>query len=301
MQKKIQHNGPSPRPTMCRCSAVSSLLQTTKEPDQCGQIHAIETDALIQESLSEFDRLLSLLDFECSQYKAVRDAINHPGLVTNDFKLLFLRCDVFRVKDSVDRFAVYWKKRVSLFGPYRAFSDLTIRDVYEEQDAAALNSGVIRYLEGAQDHQGRSIVFFDMSLQQSSLGEKHYSSDSMCRVLWYHVHLALQSESAQRYGVILMSDPSNASITQFDRSLVQLALGSLQKAIPIRLAGLHVCKPPSTVGIVLPIFKLFLSERLRQRLMLHRETASISIPDQLAKHGIGKEAIPTQLGGTFEV
>ena len=70
-----------------------------KEADIYGQIHPNETQALIAETLEEFDDAVAKIPDEekGNLWEAERRC---PQLLTDDFKLMFLRCEVFNVDVS---------------------------------------------------------------------------------------------------------------------------------------------------------------------------------------------------------
>jgi hypothetical protein len=65
------------------------------EPDVYGQTHPVESSELIQSKLDEFEDELQKLPAD--QLEALRMAQEQcPELLSNEFKLIFLRCDVFQ-------------------------------------------------------------------------------------------------------------------------------------------------------------------------------------------------------------
>jgi hypothetical protein len=65
------------------------------EPDVYGQTHPVESSELIQSKLDEFEDELQKLPTD--QLEALRMAQEQcPELLSNEFKLIFLRCDVFQ-------------------------------------------------------------------------------------------------------------------------------------------------------------------------------------------------------------
>jgi hypothetical protein len=66
-------------------------------PDRYGQIHPIETEDLIQNTLRDFDNVLNH-HIPVMKTKHVNDArCKCPELLTDSFKLMFLRCECFKV------------------------------------------------------------------------------------------------------------------------------------------------------------------------------------------------------------
>ena len=63
-------------------------------PDQYGQLHPEETPELLERKLKAFEEELQKLKPEELKYAKEADA-KCPELVTDEFKLMFLRCEVF--------------------------------------------------------------------------------------------------------------------------------------------------------------------------------------------------------------
>ena len=69
-------------------------------PDIYGQEHPIETKELIQASLVEFEKEVEKLPAEAKvNLNLAKERC--PQVLTDAFKLKFLRCEVFRVKVSI--------------------------------------------------------------------------------------------------------------------------------------------------------------------------------------------------------
>ena len=272
---------------------MTSEATAGQVPDVYGQVHPVETPQLIKGKLKDFDAAVEELrkqkdDSHKSLFQAMEKC---PELLTRDFKLMFLRCEVFNTDLAVERYSQYWEKRVKVFGPEKAFQPLTL-DKAVSDDHVALELGMMRVVHGVTDPTGRAIVYLDPSVQDRT----KYARLSMCRALWYTLHAALELESAQKHGVVLLADPGRAKFSQFDRGLSKVMIPSLQGAIPLRLSALHMCNPPAFVSIILPIVKLFMSERMKKRLLLH-SGGKHKVLNRLSTYGLEKSMIPAVLGG----
>lgn len=152
------------------------------------------------------------------------------------------------------------------------------------------------HVTGTSDSLGRPILFGD----PSKLDKTKYTRDSMARCLWYVLHALVETEEAQKYGVIVIIYPRHAHISQLDRQLMKINAESIKSCIPLRLAAVHACHPPVLMHIILDILRLFLGKRLRQRMRVHSGSDE-TVLQHLEGYGLTKDLIPTPLGGNVVV
>jgi hypothetical protein len=272
---------------------MSSAATEGQVPDIYGQVHPVETPELIAQKQLEFETEIEKLAAD-TKHNLLQAQKQCPELLTHDFKLMFLRCEVFNADLAATRYAKYWDKRVEIFGTKKAFMPLTLSKALKD-DIVALSTGYFS-LTGSKDTSGRSIIFIDLSKQDKS----KYPRESMCRAMWYIVHAALEDEMTQKRGVVIIGFPRNAKLSQIDRPLTKMNLESIKGCIPVRQSGIHICHPPTFFNLVLPILKFFMGERLRKRLQLHSGSAE-KVLKQIAAFGLPKESMPTDLGGDIVV
>ncbi|KAL3908494.1 MAG: hypothetical protein SGARI_003035 [Bacillariaceae sp.] len=278
---------------------MSSDATAGQTPDLYGQLHPVETPELLESKLEEFRQELDKLNPEETEW-ATQAAEKCPSLTEsgNDFKIMFLRCEVFNADLAAARYAAYWKKRVAIFGPEKAFLPLTLDAALDDPKIqTALNMGVMTLMEGVHDPSGRAIVYFD----PSQYDKTKYTLETVLPAFWYVLHAALGTESAQQKGVIFIGDPGRASMSQFDRAVAKELIGSLKGALPIRLSAFHMVHPPAFAKVVLPVIKLFMSDRMKKRICIHSGKEDKVLETLQAKYGLTKEMLPTTIGGTYKV
>ena len=186
----------------------------------------------------------------------------------------------------------YWDHRIEIFGQDRAFLPMTLNGALQDDDVA-LQMGMAQ-LVGTKDSTGRTIFLFDPAKQDRTL----YSRKSMARVFWYVIHAALECDDAQQKGVIFISYAKDVKFSQFDRGLIGILGPSIKGSLPIRLAAMHICYPPTFFNIVFSVISFFLGEKLRKRVRNHGST---NVPDKLAEFGLTADILPVQLDGTVNM
>ena len=206
--------------------------------------------------------------------------------------LYYCTLPIHYVQLAAKRLVSYWEKRVEIFGPEDAFKPLTLQtDGALVEDSVALGIGLMR-LTGAKDDSGRIILFADPSRQDKT----KYTTKSMAKAVWYVLHAALEDEDAQKHGIVLVVFPHKAKVTQMDRQLIKLLAGSLKDRIPVRLAGFHICHPPTFFRVIFPIISLVLGPRLRKRIRIHAGSTE-KVQEELNAYGLTRNKLPSELEG----
>ena len=256
-------------------------------PDHYGQIHPVEDDSLIARKLSEFDAAVDQI-VPANKQRLLQAQQRCPHLLTADFKLWFLRCEVYVVAKAAKRYVAYWNKRVEIFGEERAFLPLTLASM-DASDRKACAMGVYNVYEASN---GRIVAF--EALHRYSL--EGTSRESLLRAFWYFVHCALENEETQKRGIVVLNYPGKVNIRkQQDFRMVRM-IASVRGALPLRLSAYHIVHPPSWVSMFLPLLSLLLGERLRKRILIHVGSKE-KVIERLSGYGLNRMDIPKEIDG----
>ncbi len=301
-------------------------FQYTSDDDLYGQTIPVETPTLLSTKLNDLQNELDAIptDQKTDWLNAIQKC---PDIVcTDEFRLMFLRCEILDAKLAAERIVRYWKKRVEIFGEDKAYLPLVLsssssndngkdkdssasatasRPFNTPQDEQALSIGFLRCTTKT-DSAGRPIIFGDPSRLPTD--QSSYDVKAMCRALWYVLHHILQgegkgntanakAETAQRKGAVVIMYPKHVSFGQFNRKLAKLNAESIKGCIPIRLSALHICHPPKVFDLIFPIIKVLMGAKLRKKVQLNSGTEE-SVLDKFENvYKIPKEDLPTDLGG----
>lgn len=161
-----------------------------------------------------------------------------------------------------------------------------------KDDIETLKLGVVNLVDRT-NHAGQGLVYVDSSRQ----GHDAYSRESMIRALWYVLHVATENESIQKNGLYLMVDGHRARSSSFDPGLSKQTMPLVLGALPIRIAGVAIVRPTPFVGVVLPVVKLFLSERLRKLIFVVKGSDEAVVEQLEDTFGMTTAELPSELNG----
>ncbi|CAB9525219.1 Transfer protein [Seminavis robusta] len=280
-----------------------SLCTEWTEPDIYGQVHPVETPALLDEAIEEFDRQVLVLLEEEEEDNTAKTVVHLrqaqekcPELLTRDFKLMFLRCDCFRVPDAVKRFAKFWDMKVDFFGSTRAWQPISM-DLLEEQDQVPLQQLKLVRLLPQKDPTGRQILFMQANRQHWD----QMTPSSAARAVAYVVMAALQDDVVtQCKGLVVMMYLKGETSSQFNRKFIALLLQAIKGAIPVRLSAAHQIHPQIFLRLIWPMLKLLLDKRMMARLPIFAGDTE-QVLAALSKYGYSKSMLPTEMGGDVEL
>lgn len=157
----------------------------------------------------------------------------------------------------------------------------------------AMGKGFVRLLPTKADPGGRNILFMDPSRQDRT----QYSTESMARVSWYMIHVALQDESTQKKGLLAIFYPQKAKKAQVDRNLAKFMVENVRGCLPVRLSAVHVCHPPIFFRVIYSCLRLFLRGRLGHRIYIHTGPPDHVLKGLEEKFGMVHEYLPIEIGG----
>lgn len=196
-------------------------------------------------------------------------------------------------QDAVKRYVRYWRKRVEAFGAEKAYLPMTLNGALrDDKDALALG---VTCLLGTKDIEGRNIVF----TEAGNMDITKATYPGHLRVAWYMFHTALDDEDTQKKGIIQIINVEHAKLSELDLTQSKRNLSNLAGTMPVRIGGVHVCKPPFFSNMFKPILILFLHEEVRSRLHFHvgkRER----VVRGFEKLGISRDKLPSEIGGSLD-
>lgn len=247
-----------------------------------------ETPSMIEDKLAEFELALDdISDDEKRGYLLAKE--EGPAECDDAHKLMFLRCEVFDVERAVVRFVKYWNARVAVFGRDKAFLPLT-SDGALKDDIESINAGYLQ-VANKSDPDGRAVLCFDFRKEGEDL-----SSDSLLRVIWYQVHMALRQESCQKQGVVIYVRCVDRYL-DWRPSLTKKMSEAARGILPMRFAGAHIIHPPTFIRLILAVVKPVIGKKLRHRFYQHSGSID-NVLKSLQKFGLGKiDMLPTIFGG----
>lgn len=257
-----------------------------------------ETPSLIEESMRSFSEMLEMDKTENSNWLLAEKRCPHE--CRDEFKLIFLRCEVFRVELAVKRYIRYWDNRLEIFGPERAF--LPILDLGPngamKDNHKDLQLGYGRYTRPGtcQDPDGRVICFLDGTKLDAARNDPDITQEGLLRASWYSIHYGLLSESAQRKGIIVVLRPVK-TFKSLAKSPAKFMSKSIKGAVPVRVAAIHIFDPPVLISWFLNIARSFIGKTMQKRMHIHSSSGKF---ESLAKYGLGREHMPKEMGGDVE-
>lgn len=247
-----------------------------------------DDDEVVENGLTMFEKHLSELsddDKECY----LRALERSPDYVQDkNFRLQFLRCELFDPKLAAIRFARYWKEKVEVWGEEKAFHKIKLDD-FDEIDLLVLRNRVYQGLK-MQDKFNRSIlILHNGRLDQSN-------RNSMIRVMWYTYECLLENVNAQRNGFVILSGLLQDALQYTDRKFTSVCARVSRYALPIRIVAIHFVVTSSLMQFIIPYGLYLIGSEWRHRFKIHSNRNLLF--SKLEKFGISKTIIPKELGGT---
>lgn len=248
----------------------------------------------INSALAEMQKELS--DIPATEKVAMVQAQRlKPQVLDDEHVLQFLWAENFNAPDAARRLARYWNDRYQLFGPDKFCLPMTLKGALKD-DSLALSRGYVQLLPET-DTAGRAVVYIDWSSHEPSVG---YSKESMHRVFWYMVHVAIEDPNVLQRGVVMLIYPQEARLDQFDHSLWNSIAESCKKSLPIRWRSTHIVHPNRFFSIIHPVFMSSLPKDVQERVVVHSGT-KMKVLANLLRYCLPWDRIPSEIGGCIDL
>lgn len=223
----------------------------------------LETPELIESKLDQM--AFELLKLPDSKAYEIARAQSSEYVDNANFRLSFLRAELFDATKAAKRFSRHWQAKYELFGEDLLTSDIT-QDDLDPDTLEALYCGLMQYLP-LRDRAGRLVHVSFFHPDEISLQAK-------LRRVFYMCMASNEDEETQRKGRVAIGYLVGQDVTGSPRNDWQVA--NLLQALPVRMEAVHLCHDSQTLwGPIFSVFKyvvcLFLRMRIREHFGPHSE------------------------------
>ena len=115
------------------------------------------------------------------------------------------------------------------------------------------------------------------------------------------LHVALEQESAQTRGVVIVCNNRGILPNHFSRKHEKLLWTAIVSCLPIQVRAIHCCYPKSYMDLFLPVLKQIFGRPLRLRHVVHADGSEIEAKYSLKQYGFEEESLPSPLLGTYKL
>lgn len=216
---------------------------------------------------------------------------------------MFLRREANDVKAAARRMVTYWKYRVRVFGPQRAY--FPILDLSGSSSSCALTEAEINLLRLGSgvmlpdDVNGRKVLCYDDDRFPTNF--VHLVQQRVRCCFYWLTACAVSTPLTQTDGIVVLRLMRNAEC--YDHSAFRLLTEMIETALPVRLHTFHACCMPSKelsrnhfIKTFLPLFVQMLGKTLGSRAKLH---AHQGILQNLLQFGLTRDGLPATLDGNW--
>lgn len=238
-----------------------------------------ETPAFVYEKLRELDEALKRMVQACQQANndgertvmvptspvyaySLACQSNLRYVEDNEFRLRFLRADQFDVGKAAQRMVSHFASKLEYFGREMLSQDIRQEDL-EEQDLVNLRCGSHQLLP-SRDRAGRAVTIWIPRLKANDVPLRN-----KMRSAFYSYMDISKSDETQRKGYVDILYLLGAEFDFCGRELAWKLPKLIHEAIPLRLAGNHICYDKFFVSPLIHLGMLSTGTPARLRLRSH--------------------------------
>ncbi|XP_063239745.1 alpha-tocopherol transfer protein-like isoform X2 [Bacillus rossius redtenbacheri] len=230
-------------------------------------------------------------DLARESVQALRDLLQEDERLKvpldNDAWLIrFLRPCKFYPESAYDLIKRYYQFKVKHHEVYKNLKPSTQKKVFEHNIISVLPK---------RDQFGRRILVLELGKKWK---HNKVSLDEVFKGAVLFLEAAMIEPESQICGAVVIFDMDGLSLQQvwqFTPPFAKRIVDWLQDAVPLRIKNIHVVNQPYIFNMVFALFKPFLREKLRNRIIFH-----VSDRDSLHSH-LSPKCLPSCYGDTLEM
>ncbi|ODN04108.1 Alpha-tocopherol transfer protein-like [Orchesella cincta] len=204
-------------------------------------------------------------------------------LLTDDFLLAFVRGRKYDIDKATKTLHTFIKlRRVDYRDFFQRFLPSYIKHGF---DTPIRVQGVLKN----RDPQGRFVGIDRLGVWDP---DRVTPEQGGMLLLMYGLD-AIKSEQLQREGVVIIVDCLHISLKHakcLNLSLLRMLAGIYIDSLPVKYKSIHLVNHSVIVDLFLPMIKMFMSRKLRQRIVIHSSLESLH-------EAVPREILPESLGG----
>lgn len=277
---------PAESPALSDAEVTLTSRGPTPEQQPCDPVEALDQLNIELGQLQE-----SRSDLALYRAHALR-----PQLFDDAHKKAFLHTEDYVVKAAADRMVAYWEARAELFGEEGMLRPMDKSGVLKEEDALALDQGAIQLLP-QKDLDGHALIFYDPS--RHDIKSRH-SNESMLRVIWYIMHVAMEDPATRENGFVLIVYPKQCTPEQIVRDVIAKGSAIIGSVMPLPWRGFHICHPCSSYNKYFPLIKMLSPTKIKDNIAVHFGTDE-HVLQCMASYSLPADRLPKELGGMEEL
>lgn len=206
-------------------------------------------------------------------------------LDNDDWMVRFLRPCKFYPQSAYELIKRYYQFKVKHWDMYLDLSPSREANIFKQNILAVFPN---------RDQLGRRILLLELG---KSWKHKEVSLDEVYKGCVLFLEAAMLEPETQVHGAVVIFDMDGLSmqqVWQFTPPFAKRIVDWLQDAVPLRIKGIYIINQPKIFNVVFALFKPFLREKLRNRIIFLG-----SDRESLYKH-ISQECLPHCYGGTVD-
>jgi hypothetical protein len=256
--------------TTSNCQRALSSPELSYSLRQKAKAELNETLEVQQEAVTELRRAIST---QCPSLEGRTDA---------SYLVRFLRPKKYIVPKALNLYKNYHKIRSAHPEIFEDLHPEHVQHVWKSCFVGGLPS---------RDREGRRV----MVVSPQHWKPQDVSLKDALRSLVCQLEYLVSDEETQINGIVLIADFSKFTFEQAKSlrpTYIQLFINLVQNAFPARFKGVYVLNQPWAFSVVMTLFKPFLSEKMKKRIVM--------IGDDLPRlqDFVAPEVLPAEFGGT---